>query len=553
MFRNFLTTNSPLTHLNVEWLQKLGGLIRVVVFDSDANSSKAFVIVYHEQKNQYEATAFDIYSGKIYWTKGVINGGYGAPVIVDGLMILPTKFSNIIALSTDDGHEVWQIETNCRVRSSLNVKESKVYFSSGGTIFELNASDGHITNQWHFKRAFFYGSVDIFDELIITLGAISDENEDSVIMVFAFHKKTGLVYSLPICKSAIISADTVGISWKNGIGFVGGDNLILSFRASDGKVLWISQVDGFAGRQVCSFDNTRVYYTTQSGVVGALNIENGAPVWHIHTNDKTIASPISIYNNHLMLLADAHLNVLESDCGRLAHKIPVGHSPYSMVSFKGDYGLLGAGEPPHNGILFAFKLSETHIQEKYECVVNASNAFIESPFVDILIHIFNADQNLKSAELDGSLFQLSEPIAGKRINISTFAFRIPLPRTICSGDFVFPLFLNMFSGERFVKPVCISLKRKNPLPTRGYLNHIPDITQEKPNYSGAAIGATIRNLYGEHVKQSDIREMIDFVRNHSGYEPFQTWRILLRRVLTSSANKKDQLSEYNRLTAKNSE
>ena len=128
-----------------------------------------------------------------------------------------------------------------------------------------------------------------------------------------------------------------------------------------------------------------------------------------------------------------------------------------------------------------------------------------------------------------------------------------MPRTISSGDFVIPVYLYISSGEYFIKPVCISLKRKVPLPSRAYLNHIPDIVQEKPTYSGAAIGSTLKNFHGDHVKQSDLREMIDFSLNHSGYEPFQTWRILLRRVLTSSADKKEQLPEFNQLTTMHDE
>lgn len=547
MFRNFLSANSHLMHLNVEWIKKLGGLIRVVVFDSYANSYKAFVTIYHEQKNQYEATALDIKTGEIYWTKSVANGGYGAPVITDALFVLPTKFSNIIALSKEDGRTVWEIETNCRVRSPLNVDGNKIYFSSGGTIFELE-SDGRLTNQWHCDGAFFYGSVDVFKELIISLGTIADEDGDSVIKVFAFHKKIGLVYSVLISKSGIISADTVGISWKNGVGFVGGHNLITSFEANGGKILWTTNVEGFAGRQVCSIDDHHVYYSTLSGIVGALNIENGAHIWSIKTNDSSIVSPISVRPNHLLLLADAHLNILKSHNGQLVSKIPVGHSPYSMISLKGDYGLLGAGEPPHNGLLFAFKFSNALVEKKYECNLSSSNAFIDSSFVDILIHVSNADLNLVSVRLDGSIFNLKDPIIGERINEATFAFRIFLPQTISSGDFVIPLYLHIISGECLIKPICISLKRINPLPIKAYLSHIPDVVQEKSTYSGAAIGAMLKNFHGDHVEQSALREMIDFSLDRSGYEPFQTWRIILRRVLTSSAEIKDQLPEFNQLT-----
>ena len=257
MFRNFLSFNSPSTQLNVEWIKKLGGLIRVIIFDSDHNSNKAFVVVYHEQKNNYLATAFDVKTSEICWTTAVPNGGYGASVVTNDLFIFPSGFSNIIALSKKDGREAWQIKTNSRVRSPLNVDNNHIYFSSGGIIFELGPN-GQELHQWQQEGAFFYGPVDILGDLVISLGTIEDEEGDSLIKVFAFHKKTGLVYSLPISKFPIISADAAGICWKNGIGFVGGNDLILSFRGCDGKVLWSAPVDGLAARHVCTVDEKRL-------------------------------------------------------------------------------------------------------------------------------------------------------------------------------------------------------------------------------------------------------------------------------------------------------
>lgn len=60
-------------------------------------------------------------------------------------------------------------------------------------------------------------------------------------------------------------------------------------------------------------------------------------------------------------------------------------------------------------------------------------------------------------------------------------------------------------------------------------------------------------MHGDKIEQADLREMIDFSLNRSGYESFQTWRILLRRALTSGANKKEQLPEYNQLNAMHDE
>lgn len=542
MFRNFLSLTNPNTQLELAWVKKIEGLLRVVICDPSSN--RAFVIVYYEKKREYAMIAFDMLTGEFCWTKNVVNGGYGTPAIVEDLIIIPTQFTNIIALSKKDGRKVWELKTPWRLRSSINVVGNKIYFSSGGTLYEV-APNGCVTNQWSFPGAFFYGSVDPLQDLVISLGTVEDKSEESTANVFAFHKSGEIAYVLPISRAPVISSDTSGVAWQGDIGFVGGNNIIKSFQGSNGQSIWTTSVDGFAGRQICSVDRNRVYYTTQSGIVGALNASDGSHAWSIKTRDKTIVSPISIINDHLVVLADAHLNVLKSDTGQLIKKTPVGHAPYGMLSLSGDYGFLGAGEPPHNGLLFAFKLVNRANCENYTCYAQSSNAFVEANFADILINVENTKKEVLSLRLDGSIFNINELILGEKVGASTFAFRVPIPKTMNSGDFVIPSYLDIGSQECLSRPVLISLQKRNSFPTRVHLTQIPDITQEKPTYSGAAIGVAIKSMYGDgNISQTDMRSMVDFSLDRSGYEPFQTWRIILRRILSSSATQKEELSEF---------
>jgi hypothetical protein len=114
-----------------------------------------------------------------------------------------------------------------------------------------------------------------------------------------------------------------------------------------------------------------------------------------------------------------------------------------------------------------------------------------------------------------------------------------------TGDFVTSISLVLSSGIIVTRPIAIKLTRHKPLPSRVYLQNIPDIVQEKPNYSGAAIAATLKSMHGDSIpEQKNIRDMIDAARELSGYEPFQTWRILLRRILTSKAQNIQELPEF---------
>jgi len=543
MFRKFLKSIQESSQLELIWMKQINGLIRVIIFDPDCK--KAYVVIYYEQKNKYTLNAFCPISGDLYWSTDVPNGGYGAPAIIDDCVVILTEFTNITAISKNDGKIKWTFKTQTRIRSSINVVDGKIYFSSGGILFELN-NKGQLLNQWDYPKAFFYGSIDVINELIITLGVINDDICESLLKVFAFHKKGQLVYELPICHDTVISTDTSGIGWQKDIGFVGADNQVIAFQGSSGKVLWTSHVEGAAGRQVCTANDQCVYYATQSGTVGALNILDGSHIWKVHTQDSLLVSPISIADDKVIVAADAHLLVLRAGDGQLLQKFPVGHSPYSMLSLNKEWGVLGAGEPPHNGLIYGFKLQAKKEAFKYNCIVQLSNANIENPFLDICIEIHNVEEPIIEAKLDGANFCLKDPIRGEQITESIFAFRIDLPNTMSPGDFVLPLSLILKSERIVTRPVAIKLTRRKPLPSRVYLHHIPDIIQEKPTYSGAAIASVVKSMNGNGnpSSQKDIREMVDAVRDLSGYEPFQTWRIILRRVLTSQAKNQHELPEF---------
>lgn len=548
MFRKFLQGSQDFSQAELFWVKKINGLIRVVIFDEDVH--KAYVVIYSEQKNKYTLNAFCTTSGESYWSTDVPNGGYGSPSILKNYVVMLTEFTNITGICKDSGMVKWTFTTNSRIRSSVNIINNKIYFSSGGALFELNAQ-GELLNQWDYPKAFFYGTIDIVNELIVTLGVVNDEFCKSVIKVFAFHKSGPLVYELPICNGAVTSTDTSGIAWHQNIGYVGSENLITAFQGISGKVLWQSRIEGCAGRQVCTVDDNHVYYVTQSGNFGALSILNGASVWKIHTNDSLLVTPISVSGDKVFVAADAHLLVLRACNGQLLQKIPVGHSPYSMLSLSNGIGILGAGEPPHNGLLCCFKLQDMLRVIKYSCLVQTSNANIENPWMDIVIQIFNSDELISEAVLDGGIFCLKEPLYGLKINEHTFNFRIPIPVTMCPGDFVIMLNLNLLSGKTICRPIAIKLTRRKPLPSRTYLQHIPDVIEEKKNYSGAAIAVALQGLYGNKSStQTNVREMIDAVKDLSGYEPFQAWRIILRRVLTSIASDKHELPEFREINNK---
>ena len=71
-----------------------------------------------------------------------------------------------------------------------------------------------------------------------------------------------------------------------------------------------------------------------------------------------------------------------------------------------------------------------------------------------------------------------------------------------------------------------------------------DVVQEEMDWSGAALMAAVRRQYGDDVDQGAMRDMIDSIRDRSGYLPFDTWRIIARRALSTSARRTSELPEF---------
>jgi hypothetical protein len=100
-------------------------------------------------------------------------------------------------------------------------------------------------------------------------------------------------------------------------------------------------------------------------------------------------------------------------------------------------------------------------------------------------------------------------------------------------------------GARGFQVALVELPRRKALPNSVLLSSIARIRQEDPRYSGAAVYQMIERHYGyPGTSQAERRRMVDWIRNRSGYQPFDVWRILLRRAATSSATRLEDLPEF---------
>ncbi len=141
-------------------------------------------------------------------------------------------------------------------------------------------------------------------------------------------------------------------------------------------------------------------------------------------------------------------------------------------------------------------------------------------------------------------------VPGLDVGASKFAFQIALDTLLSSGNHVLPVHVVLEDGTTFDRTLVIAVPCRRALPGAAELDIHPVVNQEGPLLSGAAIASTVLAQHGgRFVTQNAVRTMVDAVRERSGYEAFQTWRILLRRILTSKALAVEELPEFRTLAA----
>lgn len=143
-----------------------------------------------------------------------------------------------------------------------------------------------------------------------------------------------------------------------------------------------------------------------------------------------------------------------------------------------------------------------------------------------------------SASLDSSVISGLPLVFGRKISEHTFVFDVPLKKRNVDG--LYSLLVTLTSRNQSASgTLSIEIKRNRALPTETMISAFDtEVTEETPMYSGAALAQMVEKVYGRDIGQADFREIIDYLKESSNWEDadFQTWRLILKRALSSPAN-----------------
>lgn len=546
MFKQSLIKNNNKEKIFLEnkWIKKIYGLVRTPFFDN-TDPDNGYVVYYSEARQEYGIVKYSLLTGETLWETTVVNGGYGTPTIFNNLVIILKEFNGIAALDKKTGDLIWEYAGNARVRSSVSIINNNVVFSSGGTLYFLK-ENGEKHLSIHKNGAFFFGNVEKVEDHFMTLGTQYNSSSDtSNLYLFAFSKNGNLLYEVDLGESYVISSDTSGFWLENSTIYIGSSTSIYKINAKTGKILWEQETEGIASRHIPITDDANVYYTTLKGVFGCLTKEDGKKVWNFNTEEGSILSPPTLIDGTLCIIADCGIYLVDKNSGMIYSQKTIGHAPYSACVVNNGKLYVGGGEPPLHGLLIAYDIENKNTKNVNNYDYFVSGNYVENSNMQITLNTY--ESNIK-VSIDASVISdegiLSPISTDNGINVLS----IPLQKNLISGYYALPIHISRDKYNTTVDVIKIYLSKKKKLPKKYQLTQYnnSNVKQNDEFYSGAALAQFVMKNYDKDISQEEFRKIIDHVKQKSGWKDgdFQTWRLILKRVLSSPAK---TLNEFKKL------
>ena len=248
----------------------------------------------------------------LMWTFTTGSYVYPSPVVVDGLVLIPSWDGNLYALDEYNGAQRWVFSTSAPIYATPAVANGVVYLASRDSmVYALNEQTGSLiwqranispitSSPVYADGKIFYGTWFVrFNSVLMavytnntvawqyvgddTIKSSPSVNNGRVVFgqnngyVVAVNETTGVqLWKVPIGVAASISTAP---ALAYGRVYVGADsNRFLAMNQTTGSILWTFSIGGFNATSA-AVNNGVVYFGTGKGILYALNATTGAQLW----------------------------------------------------------------------------------------------------------------------------------------------------------------------------------------------------------------------------------------------------------------------------------
>lgn len=555
MFDALLTHPTSEHRLKIRWSQHIPALVRMPLFSN--KTGLGYVVSYKEKTREYLLQCFNPETSEIVWSTNVRNGGYGSHAVGDAIVVVPTNFVNITGIDAVSGEIVWEHETDARVRSPIAYVGGEFIFSSGQNIIRITET-GEVRHRSAVPEHFFFGLVKCVNDVLFSLATYTNRAGRSQLTLIALSLDGAVKWKADLGAGQIISSDTSGFAVTGNHIYCCADKTVHCIDINDGSFVWSKTTSDTIGRQMPTISGEKLFVPSVGGRIFCFSINDGALLWTF--NGSTIAStPVSILGDLACVCLDGQLHLLDIETGRPFDQIPTGHSPYSAITFWNDKAYVGGGDPPYNGRLYCFDCMNRNSTPDYLCTINSLMPLQGRDDFFLQVEVSNIQHEIQDLILDASVIAAQHSNGGiyklqpLERSGNRFTFLVPIRTTIVPGIYCVDFHFLFEIGETVCRTGLITIEAAELRPKRHVISQISPISQTNPLNSGAAAMQMVQNYYGQPLTDQDaIRDMVEYIRDKADYEPFNIWRLILRRVISSNAKSKEYLPEYKPSPASNS-
>jgi outer membrane protein assembly factor BamB len=254
---------------------------------------------------------------------------YGAPVLVDGILYVVSKFGTVLAVDATSGETIWTREvTGYVTRASPAVVDGIVYVGGGFTFTALDAKTGD--ERWSIPVQYIgHTSPTIAEGLVI----VSSQER----WIYGIEAESGTVrWRLPTEGIVFGAVAMTG----NAAVYATDEGIIYSASLDSGRMIWRQKVDGsiYASPVI---SQGRVLVSSQSGQLHALSLDTGSSLWSSLHGSPT--APATNGDVVVVSASDGGIYGLDMASGEQRWLYPSGKTGLTAPAISENLALVGAG------------------------------------------------------------------------------------------------------------------------------------------------------------------------------------------------------------------
>ena len=265
--------------------------------------------------------------------------------IAHELVFVGTHDQTLRALDTRTGAEKWSYVTGGQIFGSATVANGSIYFgSTDGHLYTLDARTGELL--WSSKRRFTARSIERItssptvnqgivvvgsqDHNLYILDAASGgrryllhignpvNNAITVVGDRAFFTSSGVVVTVDYTERNFPFQRTIWAVWQQ-LAIWG----VASPPSHPPGVIWVRGIEGRVDGSLATAEG-RLFVATGAGILSALDIETGEPLWVLEGLEPLRASPIITGETVVQAAADGTIYGFDAASGEQRWKVSVG-------------------------------------------------------------------------------------------------------------------------------------------------------------------------------------------------------------------------------------